>query len=52
MYDTKGRGKLVGDDAIAYIRDLLKISGFDKVILKEARQRNEDPKSYYDAYGS
>jgi hypothetical protein len=51
MYDTKGKGKLEGEDAIAYIEDLLKISGFDKEIMKEAKaQKTTDPKSYYDAY--
>jgi hypothetical protein len=52
MYDTKGKGKLEGEDAITYIQDLLKISGFDKEIMKEAKaQKVVDPKNYYDAYG-
>lgn len=39
------------EEALAYINDLLKISGFDKEIFKEAKAAHASSKQRYEDYG-
>ena len=51
-YDKGNKGYLDRTEAINYIQDLLKISGYNLEIEKEAKKNQTDPKNYHDDYGT
>jgi len=50
-YDKGNKGYLDRSEAVEYIQDLLKISGYDKEISNQAKKTQTEQKGYYDDYG-
>jgi len=48
---ANGKDFLEREEALAYINDLIKISGFDKEIYKEAKASHASSKQRYEDYG-